>query len=131
MGQSYSELSTAKLELEYLRVEPYLTVYGAVEENLAVKEKMSQLETTVETLSGRVEELRLKSQIMEKENTALRTGWQEILGQLDRLDEMIRARDGELAKQWDRAQLQALAVEEEKKMLLERLEAVEKKEKEK
>jgi peptidoglycan hydrolase CwlO-like protein len=106
-------------------------VYGAVEENLAVKEKMSQLETTVETLSGRVEELRLKSQIMEKENTALRTGWQEILGQLDRLDEMIRARDGELAKQWDRAQLQALAVEEEKKMLLERLEAVEKKEKEK
>jgi integrase len=51
IGQSYSELSPANLELEYLRVEPFLTVYGEIEENLAVKEEVSKLHTTIEVLS--------------------------------------------------------------------------------
>ena len=37
MGQSYSEIDSAKLELEYLRVEPFLTVYGESEEILRIK----------------------------------------------------------------------------------------------
>jgi integrase len=58
MGQSYSELSTAKLELEYLRVEPYLTVYGAAEEASEVKEKISRLEGTIATLSEELTKLK-------------------------------------------------------------------------
>lgn len=52
-GQGYSELSPAKLELEYLRVEPFLTVYGTVEENVEFKEQISKLEGTINLLSKR------------------------------------------------------------------------------
>lgn len=52
-GQDYSELSPAKLELEFLRVEPFLTVYGTVEENTEFKEQISKLEGTINLLSKR------------------------------------------------------------------------------
>jgi len=50
-GQDYSELSKAKLELEYLHVEPFLTVYGEVEESLEVKEDMRKLEARITQLN--------------------------------------------------------------------------------
>jgi len=67
-GQDYSELSKAKLELEYLRVEPFLTVYGEVDESLEIKEDVKKLERRIldlnrtiddlqRTLEGRVEEI--------------------------------------------------------------------------
>jgi site-specific recombinase XerD len=67
-GQDYSELSKAALELEYLRVEPFLTVYGEVEESLEIKQDVKKLERRVldlnrtvddlqHTLEGRVEEI--------------------------------------------------------------------------
>ena len=50
MGMDYSEVSRAKAELEYLRVEPFLTVYGEVEEATEIKEEMSKLRTTIDIL---------------------------------------------------------------------------------
>lgn len=50
-GQDYSEIDPAKLELEYLRVEPYLTVYGESEEVSSlrrdIEEKNKQLQELV------------------------------------------------------------------------------------
>jgi len=54
MGQSYSELSKAKLELEYLRVEPFLTVYGQTEENLEIKEDVRKLESRIVDLNREI-----------------------------------------------------------------------------
>ena len=51
IGMAYSEVSKAKAELEYLRVEPFLTVYGEVEETTEIKEEIRNLGTTVETLT--------------------------------------------------------------------------------
>jgi hypothetical protein len=50
LGMAYSELSRPKAELEYLRVEPFLTVYGKIEETTEIKEEMSKLRTTIDTL---------------------------------------------------------------------------------
>ena len=58
MGQSYSELSPAKLELEYLRVEPYLTVYGEVDENAKTKEEVQNLRQTIGTLSQEISKIK-------------------------------------------------------------------------
>jgi len=56
-GQDYSELSKAKLELEYLRVEPFLTVYGQVEESLEIKEDVKKLERRILDLNRTVDDL--------------------------------------------------------------------------
>ena len=56
IGQSYSELSKAKLELEYLRVEPFLTVYGQVEDNLEIKEDVARLESRIVDLNRNIED---------------------------------------------------------------------------
>ena len=82
-GQDYSELSKAKLELEYLRVEPFLTVYGEVDESLEIKEDVKKLERRIldlnrtidelqHTLEGRVEEItrRLFEKWMDEEYSA-------------------------------------------------------------
>jgi len=53
-GQDYSELSKAKLELEYLRVEPFLTVYGEVEESLEIKEDVRKLEARITQLNKEI-----------------------------------------------------------------------------
>jgi|GEM_PF-5094124 len=55
-GQDYSELSKAVLELEYLRVEPFLTVYGEVEESLEIKEDVRKLEARIADLNRRIEQ---------------------------------------------------------------------------
>lgn len=49
-GQDYSELSKAKLELEYLRVEPFITVYGQIEETLEIKQEIQKLKTQLKTV---------------------------------------------------------------------------------
>jgi len=82
-GQDYSELSKAKLELEYLRVEPFLTVYGEVDESLEIKEDVKKLERRIldlnrtvddlqHSLEGRVEEItrRLFEKWMDEEYSA-------------------------------------------------------------
>jgi hypothetical protein len=57
IGMAYSEVSKGKAELEYLRVEPFLTVYGEVEETTEIKQEISNLGTTVETLTKKNVEL--------------------------------------------------------------------------
>jgi len=59
-GQDYSELDKAKLELEYLRVEPFLTVYGEVEEALEIKEDVRKLESRIVDLNREIEGLGVK-----------------------------------------------------------------------
>jgi len=54
-GLDYSELSRAKLELEYLRLEPFLTVYGEVEESLEIREDVKKLETRIIDLNREIE----------------------------------------------------------------------------
>lgn len=54
MGQSYSELSKAKLELEYLRVEPFLTVYAQNEENMEIKQDLKKMETRIVDLNKEI-----------------------------------------------------------------------------
>ena len=56
-GQDYSEVSRAKLELEYLRVEPFLTVYGEVEESLEIKEDVRKLERRILDLNRTIDDL--------------------------------------------------------------------------
>ena len=53
-GQDYSELTPAILELEYLKVEPFLTVYGEVEESLVIKEDIQRLEARIVDLNKEV-----------------------------------------------------------------------------
>jgi hypothetical protein len=65
-GQDYSELSKAKLELEYLRVEPFLTVYGEVEESLEVKEDVKKLERSIIDLNKEVVILKSKQREWER-----------------------------------------------------------------
>lgn len=67
MGQSYSELSKAKLEFEYLRVEPFLTVYGQSKENLEIKEDIRKMETRIIDLNKEISEQKIKN--AELENT--------------------------------------------------------------
>ena len=54
MGQSYSELSKAKLELEYLRVEPFLTVYSSTQESMEIKEDVRKLESRIVDLNREI-----------------------------------------------------------------------------
>jgi len=49
-GQDYSELSRAKLELEFLRVEPFITVYGEVEESLEIREDIQRLRADLDSM---------------------------------------------------------------------------------
>jgi len=89
IGQSYSELSKAKLELEYLRVEPFLTVYGQVEDNLEIKEDVARLESRIVDLNRNIEDQKrtieeqnqLSEQIV-KVGEGLKR-WQEEKGELE------------------------------------------------
>ena len=93
IGMAYSEVSRAKAELEYLRVEPFLTIYGEVEETTEIKEKMSKLETTIDILTQknaeltkRVDEwdeykkiiLNLEKEVFAKREEQLRKEWREV-----------------------------------------------------
>ena len=49
-GQGYSEIGRAVLELEYLRVEPFLTVYGEVEEALEIREDVQRLRSDLDSM---------------------------------------------------------------------------------
>ena len=49
-GQDYSEIGRAVLELEYLRVEPFLTVYGEVEESLEIREDIQRLRSDLDSM---------------------------------------------------------------------------------
>jgi len=51
-------MSKAVLELEYLRVEPFLTVYGEMEESLEIKEDVRKLENRIAELNGEIRFLR-------------------------------------------------------------------------
>ena len=55
-GQDYSEIPRAVLELQYLKVEPFITVYGEVEESLEIKEDIQRLESRIVDLNKEVEE---------------------------------------------------------------------------
>lgn len=54
-GQDYSELTPAILELEYLKVEPFITVYGEVEESLVIKQDIQRLESRTVDLNKEIE----------------------------------------------------------------------------
>jgi len=68
MGQEYSELSKAKLELEYLRVEPFLTVYGQTEENLEIKEDVRKMEARIVDLNKEIADHKRTTENFQKEN---------------------------------------------------------------
>ena len=68
-GQDYSELSRAKLELEYLRAEPFLTVYGEIEESLEVKQDVRKLESRIVDLNR---EVQARNQEIEKLKSAMK-----------------------------------------------------------
>lgn len=67
MGQEYSELSKAKIELEYLRVEPFLTVYGQSEESLEIKEDIRKMEIRVVDLNREITEQKMKNKELESQ----------------------------------------------------------------
>jgi hypothetical protein len=67
-GQDYSELSKAKLELEYLRVEPFLTVYGEAEESIEIKEEVRKLEARTVDLNKEIQEQKI---IIKQQNNLL------------------------------------------------------------
>jgi len=68
MGQEYSELSKAKLELEYLRVEPFLTVYGQTEESLEIKEDVRKMEARIVDLNKEIADHKRTTENFRKEN---------------------------------------------------------------
>jgi len=53
-GQDYSEISKSKLELEYMKVEPFLQVYGETEELTQTREDITKLQATIEVLQKRM-----------------------------------------------------------------------------
>jgi hypothetical protein len=69
MGQEYSELSKAKLELEYLRVEPFLTVYGQSEEALEIKEDVRKMEARMVDLNKEItqQKIAMERKVLELE----------------------------------------------------------------
>lgn len=75
MGQSYSELKKPTLELQYLRVEPFLTVYGEAEASTEVKEDVRKLENRVGELNRIVEQ---QKESLENLQTMLDTRVEEI-----------------------------------------------------
>ena len=62
-GQDYSELSPAKLE--YMRIEPFLTIHGAAEElskiEAKLEERSKQLQTIINSLATENAEIKLKA----------------------------------------------------------------------
>jgi hypothetical protein len=59
MGMKYSEIAPAILEVQYMRVEPYLTVFSATgSEYQKTREEITNLKTTVDVLNKRLEEQR-------------------------------------------------------------------------
>lgn len=86
-GQDYSETDPSKLELEYLQVEPFVTVYGSSEETNEMKEDVTKLSTTVETLSKTYSE-RLQNQ--QKEIEELRSKVTFFEDTMTRFDELVR-----------------------------------------
>ena len=55
-GQDYSEIPRAVLELQYIKVEPFITVYGEVEEALEIKQDIRKLENRILSLNRDIEE---------------------------------------------------------------------------
>lgn len=55
-GQDYSEIPRTVLELQYLRVEPFITVYGVAEEALEIREDVRKLENRIADLNRKIEE---------------------------------------------------------------------------
>jgi len=104
-GQDYSELSPAKLELEYLRVEPFLTVYGTVEENVEFKQQISKLEGTINLLSKRNVEFEEERKNLEKKVGLLTEQVEMLTTVLKQLVKATRPNDEEfnaLLKQWSK-----------------------------
>jgi len=57
LGMSYSEIAPAILEVQYMRVEPYLTVFSATgSEYQKTREEITNLKTTVDVLNKRLDE---------------------------------------------------------------------------
>ena len=95
-GQSYSEFSKAVLELEYLRVEPFLTVYGEIEESLEIKQDVAKLERRVVDLNKELGDMKRKLTTWES-LTNLTTEEREIIGEMAR-DYMRRKRQQEIGE---------------------------------
>jgi hypothetical protein len=58
---SYSEIAPAILEVQYMRVEPYLTVFStSAGEAQRTREEIAKLKTTVDVLNRRLDEQRRK-----------------------------------------------------------------------
>jgi len=89
MGQEYSELSKAKLELEYLRVEPFLTVYGQTEENLEIKEDVRKMEARIVDLNKEIADHKRATENFQKENLIIQRELQLLKDILNPLQPML------------------------------------------
>ncbi|MHC3130202.1 MAG: tyrosine-type recombinase/integrase [Candidatus Bathyarchaeota archaeon] len=89
MGQEYSELSKAKLELEYLRVEPFLTVYSQTEENLEIKEDVRKMETRIVDLNKEIADHKRATEKFRKENLMVQRELQLLNDILNPLQPML------------------------------------------
>lgn len=89
MGQEYSELSKAKLELEYLRVEPFLTVYGQTEESLEIKEDVRKMEARIVDLNKEITDHKRTTEIFRRENLIIQRELQLLKDILDPLQPML------------------------------------------
>jgi site-specific recombinase XerC/soluble cytochrome b562 len=99
MGQEYSELSKAKLELEYLRVEPFLTVYGQSKENLEIKEDLRKMETRIIDLNKEIAEQKSKNVELTKRVQLLSETLHPFIENIDKFEEVFqRIREGKEKK---------------------------------
>jgi hypothetical protein len=89
MGQEYSELSKAKLELEYLRAEPFLTVYGQTEESLEIKEDVKKLEKRIVDLNKEITNQKMTAESFRRENLNIQRELQLLRDILNPLQPML------------------------------------------
>ncbi len=89
MGQDYSELGKAKLELEYLRVEPFLTVYGQTEESLEIKEDIQKMEARIVDLNKEIADHKRTTEKFRKDNLVIRKELQLLKDILNPLQPML------------------------------------------
>jgi hypothetical protein len=89
MGQEYSELSKAKLELEYLRAEPFLTVYGQTEESLEIKEDVKKLEARILDLNKEISNQKMTAENYRRESLNIQRELQLLRDILNPLQPML------------------------------------------
>ena len=99
-GQDYSQLTRPMLELQYLTVEPLLTVYGEVQEALEIKEDVRKLEQRILDLNKTIVEL--QQTLESKVETIARHVFPELLKEDRAAIEELKQWREEFAKRYEK-----------------------------